>query len=100
MSTGPNIRRIAELAALALTEKESARLEAEFSAIVAFIGELSQAGADELPVTNQVTDLENVYRSDDVVGYPHHRTLVEQAPASSRGLVRVPGIFHEDEHAD
>jgi len=100
MKSGPDVHRLAELAALALTKEEAARLEGEFAAIVAFIGELSEAKVDDLPTTNQVTDLENVYRRDDVVAFTHHRTLIESAPDSVDGLVRVPGVFSGDEDAD
>lgn len=95
MSDPHHLERLARLSTLALSADELAALANEFEPIVDFIDQLSAAPAADLAMTNQVTDLENIYRRDDVVQYEHHRTLVDLAPAVSDGLVRVPGVFSE-----
>lgn len=90
-----HIERFARLANLDLQPEELAALSGDFANVVAFINQLQSAQAEDLPATNQVTDLENIYRVDDVVQYEHHRTLVELAPSTADGLVRVPGVFAE-----
>jgi aspartyl/glutamyl-tRNA(Asn/Gln) amidotransferase C subunit len=95
MSNDYQIERFARLANLNLQPEELAALSGDFENVVAFINHLQSAPAEDLPVTNQVTDLENIYRIDDVVQYEHHRTLVDLAPSTVEGLVRVPGVFAE-----
>lgn len=95
MSDPHHLERLARLSNLALSADELAALSNEFEQIVDFISQLEAAPAADLAVTNQVTELENIYRVDDVVQYEHHRTLIDLAPAVTDGLVRVPGVFSE-----
>lgn len=93
--TDPEVQlpQLAQLVRLELTPEEADELAQEFSAILQFVSSLQAAEVEGIPVTNQVTDLENIYRADDVVASIHHRTLVELAPNREGDLVRAPGVF-------
>lgn len=90
-----DIDRIAALSNLELSGEGRASLERDCASIVEFVGKLQRVDTSETDVTNQVTDLENVFRADDVVPFPHHRAIVEGSGRRHENLFRVPGVFDE-----
>ncbi len=91
-----DIDRIAALSNLELSETHRQSLEKDFDSIVEFVGELQRVDTAETAVTSQVTDLENVFRADDVVPFPHHRTIVEGSGRRHEDLFKVPGVFSDE----
>ena len=90
-----DIERIAALSNLELSEASRASLGKDFSSIVEFVGALQKVDTTETGVTCQVTDLENVFRADDVVPFPHHRAIVEGSGRRAESLFKVPGVFDD-----
>jgi len=95
-----DIDRIAVLSNLQLSDKDRTSLEKDFASIVDFVGELQRVDTTETDVTNQVTDLENVFRADDVVPFLHHRAIVEGSGRRHESLFRVPGVFDDGDPHD
>jgi len=91
-----DVDRFAALSNLELSEESFGPLKKDFAAIVDFVGELQRADISETEATNQVTDLENVFRADDVVPFPHHRAIIELSGRRHENLFRVPGVFDEE----
>ncbi|MBI4092620.1 MAG: Asp-tRNA(Asn)/Glu-tRNA(Gln) amidotransferase subunit GatC [Candidatus Kerfeldbacteria bacterium] len=94
----PEVSHIAQLGNLELAAEERDRLASDFRQILEFINELEKLDLVEVPITSQVTELENVYRPDEVVLFEHHRTLLEHAPHRHQNLIKVPGVFHSEEN--
>ncbi len=88
-----DIDHVARLANLELAAAERSRLQDEFHRIIAFVETLRTKDADEAAVTNQVTDLENIYRSDTVEPFPHQRSVLEAAAHRHDDLIRAPNVF-------
>lgn len=93
----PSIDQLATLGNLRLSAPERATLEKEFSAILGFVEKLRSARVEEIPVTNQVTELENVYRGDQAEHFQHHRTLIESASYHDGSLFIAPAVFGDEE---
>ncbi len=93
----PSIDQLATLGNLRLSAPEWATLEKELAAILGFVEKLRSARVEEVPATNQVTELENVYRGDQVERFPHYRTLIESASHHDGSLFIVPAVFGDEE---
>lgn len=59
------VRRIAHLARLELTEEEEARYASELTAILSYVEMLKELDTAGIPETSQVTGLTNVTRTDE-----------------------------------
>ena len=90
-----DVRHLATLSALKLTDDEVEGLRTDIASILTYIEQLSQLDATGVVPSYQVTGLANVGR-DDVVddGGLSGVDLVEQlAPASERGQFKVPKVL-------
>lgn len=61
------VQHIAKLAHIALTEEEIERYRTELSTVFEYIDQLNEVDTEGVPVTSQVTGLENVWREDEIV---------------------------------
>lgn len=100
MKSGQNIDQMAALGNLELSPADRTRFSKEFQDILKFVGALQTVSAEDASETAEVTDLENVFRRDDVVPFIHHRALVERAPYRRGDLIRAPGVFSAEGDAD
>ncbi len=92
-----NVNRIAVLANLDLRPAELRVRAQEFSAILEFVNALKDIKVESVQPTVQVTEVENVFRQDDVIAFAHHRTLLEHSPHRHGDLFRVAAVFNQDE---
>ena len=87
------IKHIADLAKLGLSPEELEKFSDELSHILEHYGQQIQE-VDTDQVDLNLVAQENVsLRSDEVKSFVDPQKLVEAAPESKNGLVRVPGIF-------
>lgn len=93
MSDTPDVERLAELARLELSEKEAAQFREELSSILAYVGQVQEASTDG-PDT-LAGDVENVFREDEIshAGGEHSERLLEEAPDTQDGYVKVNKIL-------
>lgn len=89
-----DVQRLAQLSGLQLDDAEATALVGDLDAIVGHIEQLGELDTSGVEPTYQVTDLENVYREDEVVDYGVSReTLLELAPAQADNQVKVPKVL-------
>jgi aspartyl-tRNA(Asn)/glutamyl-tRNA(Gln) amidotransferase subunit C len=62
-----DVKHVAKLAKLDLTEDELKKFLSQLSSVVDYISELSEVDTDKIEPTSQTTGLEDVYREDVVV---------------------------------
>ncbi len=91
-----DIERVEALANLIVDPGKESAIEDDFKSIMSFVDEIHDTDTTETAATEQVTDLENVFRSDDVVEFRHHRSMFEMTPHRENGMYRVPGVFSDD----
>ncbi len=87
------IKRLAELAALALNEDEMASLESDLKDIFVMIEEINSFDTEGVVPTAQITGLKHVVRADEVKDYgvtPDE--LLRAAPDSDGDSIKVPSV--------
>ena len=90
------VRHVAMLARLAVTDEEVEALAPELNAILGYAEQVGEVAADDVPPTVHPVPLENVLR-EDVPGEVLDRDeLLAGAPESEDGLLVVPRIVSED----
>ena len=91
--TDEQVKRVAELARIALTPEQVERFSKELSTILTFVEELNQVDTKGVAETSHVTGLSNVVRADDPHAPVDRQTFLDGAPAHQQGQVKVPGVF-------
>lgn len=85
-----DIRKLARLCRLRLTDEEVARYQNELSEILAYVEQLQDVDVTGLEPTSQVTGLTNVVREDSVIDYGvTPQELLENAPAKEANQFKV-----------
>lgn len=60
------VRKIANLAKLVLSEKEEEKFQTQLSGVLSYIDKLNEVDTSKVKPTSQVTGLENVFKQDNV----------------------------------
>ncbi len=89
------VKKVAKLANLPLSDEELTTLTPQLSAIVDFVSKLQEINISTVPTTSQVTGLENVWREDvvDSTNQLSQEEALKNAPNSHNGMFMVPAIF-------
>ncbi len=94
--TREDVKKIAHLARIELSEEEQREFEKDLSSILDFIGKLNELNtADVIPVTGGTTK-ETVFREDtqiDVTLEGNAAMLIADAPETERGFIKVKKVF-------
>jgi aspartyl-tRNA(Asn)/glutamyl-tRNA(Gln) amidotransferase subunit C len=89
-----DVRHVAMLAQLALTDDELRTLAPQLQQILAYADQVSEVAADDVPPTSHPYPLRNVFRDDDRVDEPlTPEQVVANAPQSEADQFRVPPII-------
>ena len=89
------VKRIAALARIALTEQEEAAYEKELSSVLEFVAELAKVDTADVAAMTGGTDLINVMRADTAREADTHdsASLIDQMPKRRNGVLEVPSVF-------
>ena len=88
--TAEQIKHVASLARLKLTDEEVKSLNME--AVIEFADKLSELDASDTAPTNHISDIYNVFREDEVVESFDRDDILKNAPQKARGCVLVPKV--------
>ena len=91
--TRDEVRHIARLARLGLSEEEEARLERELSAILDHVRALEAIDTEGVPPTAQSFDLVNIEREDEARRSLERDALLANAPRREDGYLRVRAVL-------
>lgn len=92
--TTDDVRHLAQLSSLQLTEDEVASLQGDIANILDYIKQLDELDTEGVEPTLQVTGLENVWRDDTVDdGGIAPETLLALAPEQAEHSVKVPQVL-------
>lgn len=89
------VRNTAQLARLALSEEESARLQEQLSSILGHIAVLQEADTSEVPATASVSPLRDVLSVDRSRPSEPPAVMLENAPAREDDYIRVRAVLEE-----
>jgi len=87
--TVEQVRHVAELARLGLSDDEMQRLAGELSQILDYIDQLEQLDTSAVEPTAQVGGLVDVFREDGIEASLPVQVALANAPASEGGYFRV-----------
>lgn len=89
-----DVQRLAQLSSIALSDSELDALAPDITNILGYIDQLSAIDTDGVEPTYQVTELENVWRADEIDDYGINRDdLLALAPDSKDGQIKVPKVL-------
>jgi len=89
-----NVRQLARLCQLKLTDEEVEKFQAELSQILTYVDKLQAVDTLGLEPTSQVTGLTNVVRADELLNYGiNPDDLLKNAPAVEDHQFKVKRIL-------
>lgn len=87
------VKHVANLARLAITEEEAQKFANQLDKIIGFAEQLNELDTDNIEPTSHVLDIKNVMREDIAqAGLPVEEVL-KNAPEHENGQIRVPSII-------
>ena len=89
-----DVHHLAQLSSLQLDTNQVESLRLDLENIVGYIEQLSELDTTGVEPTYQVTDLQNVWREDEVDDYGVTReSLLALAPAADKNQIKVPKVL-------
>ncbi|GHI00601.1 Asp-tRNA(Asn)/Glu-tRNA(Gln) amidotransferase subunit GatC [Neobacillus kokaensis] len=89
------VKHVANLARLAITEEEAEKFTKQLDSIIAFAEQLNELDTENVQPTYHVLDMKNVLREDiPKPGLPQEEVL-KNAPEHKNGQFKVPSILAE-----
>jgi len=89
-----DVTYLARLTAIALSDEEIEGLRVDIASILGYVDKLKELDTSGVEPTYQVTDLENVWRSDVVDDYGVSREeLLKLAPEVENNQIKVPKVL-------
>lgn len=95
MISKEQVEHIAKLARIELSEEEKEKFTQDLSSILDYVEKLKQVDTSKTKPISQVTELENIMRSDDIkYELPDTRSkLLKEAPKRKGDYFQVPKIL-------
>jgi aspartyl-tRNA(Asn)/glutamyl-tRNA(Gln) amidotransferase subunit C len=96
MISKEEVKKIAGLARIDVSEDQLEKYQTELSAILDFVGQLSKAETSGVEPIRQITGLESISRKDEdknLIDQSIGQELVSQSPENRDGYVEVPEIM-------
>ena len=93
--TMEEVKHVAKLAKLNLSEKELTKFQKQLSDVIDYINKLREVNTDEVEPTSQVTNLENVFREDEVKPSLTQKEVLSNTNSSHDGFFKVKAVFEE-----
>lgn len=87
------VRHLAALSEINLTDDELASLTADIDKIVDYINQLNELDTEGVEPTFQLTGLRNVWREDKIEPQLPREQLLSLAPAAENNQVKVPKVL-------
>ncbi|MGM9928325.1 MAG: Asp-tRNA(Asn)/Glu-tRNA(Gln) amidotransferase subunit GatC [Bacillus sp. (in: firmicutes)] len=88
-----DVKHVAHLARLAVTEEEVQQMTKELDAIISFAEQLNELDTTNVKPTFHVLDMTNVMREDVAKPGLPVEDVVKNAPNHKDGMIRVPSII-------
>lgn len=90
-----DVRHVARLARLALSDEELVRMRAEMSAILDYMDKLRSLDTAGVEPTSHAVPLRNVMREDEPIPSQPREDMLANAPDRDGDTFRVPRIIEE-----
>src|SRR5690606_3194503 len=84
-----DVRHVAVLARLGLSDDEQEMMRQQLSSILGHISALNELDTEAIPPTASVVPLTNVWRDDEVTGSLPREAVLQNAPRQNEGYFEV-----------
>ena len=88
-----DVRKVAQLARLALASEEEVQLIGDLNQILDYVAALDELDTAGVAPTSHVLPLSNVFREDEVTPSLPQAEALANAPSSGHGHFRVPKVI-------
>jgi aspartyl-tRNA(Asn)/glutamyl-tRNA(Gln) amidotransferase subunit C len=89
------VRKVAHLARLELTEDEETQFSSQLSSILDYFEQLGELDTNDVEPTTRAIDVANITRTDAQAAYADRDRILESAPDRDADYFRVPQILNE-----
>ncbi|WP_068676878.1 Asp-tRNA(Asn)/Glu-tRNA(Gln) amidotransferase subunit GatC [Oceanobacillus sp. Castelsardo] len=89
------VKHVAHLARLAVTEEEVEQLTKDLGAIIEYAEQLNELDTENVEPTTHVLEMKNVMRKDEARQWITQEDALKNAPDKKDGQFRVPSILAE-----
>jgi aspartyl-tRNA(Asn)/glutamyl-tRNA(Gln) amidotransferase subunit C len=93
MLTEKEVRHVAELARIGLTDEELEKFKSQLSTILDFVNQLQKLKTDNIKPLSQTTGLKNVFRQDLALPSLPQKDVLANAPATYKGYFKTKPVF-------
>jgi len=91
------VRKVANLARLNITEAEEVAFTTQLNSILEYFEQLNELDTSDVLPTTRAIETSNITRADQVNPFPHKKELLRAAPEQQGDFFRVPKIISSDE---
>jgi len=89
------VKYIAHLARLGLTEAEVGHFQTQLEVILEYVSKLEKLDVSQTPPTAHVLDIRNVYRPDEVRPSLDPQKILKSAPSREGSFFKVPKVIED-----
>ncbi len=93
MLTEEEVKKVAEMARIELSETEVAKFQKDLSSVLDYVDELKNVNTDGLEIVSSVTGLENVQRPDEPILVDYQEEIMANAPERKDKYYKVKSIL-------
>ncbi len=93
MLTEDEVKKVAEMARIELTDAEVAKFQKYLSSVLDYVEELKNVDTEGLDIVASVTGLENVERQDKAELVDYQENILSNAPQSKDKYYKVKSIL-------
>ncbi|WP_221568304.1 Asp-tRNA(Asn)/Glu-tRNA(Gln) amidotransferase subunit GatC [Alkalihalobacillus sp. TS-13] len=91
--TKEEVKHVAKLARLAVTEEEAEKFTSQLDAIIGYAEQLKELDTDDVEPTTHVLDMKNVLREDEAKPWLTNEEALKNTPDTQNGLIKVPAVL-------
>ncbi|EDX85326.1 glutamyl-tRNA(Gln) amidotransferase, C subunit [Synechococcus sp. PCC 7335] len=90
------VRKVANLARLELSESEQAQFTDQLNGILEYVQQLDELDTTDVPPTTRAIEVSNITRPDRLEVFAERESILDSAPDREENFFRVPKILGEE----
>ncbi|HLD11614.1 MAG TPA: Asp-tRNA(Asn)/Glu-tRNA(Gln) amidotransferase subunit GatC [Patescibacteria group bacterium] len=94
--TKEQVEKVAHLARIGLTLKDTKLFQEQLSDILTYVEKLNGVDTSKVSMTSQVTGLTNVFREDEASPSLSVEDVLSNAPKKKNNLFIIPAVFDQE----
>lgn len=91
------VRKVASLARLELSEAEEQQFTGQLNSILDYVQQLDELDTKDVPPTTRAIEVSNITRLDQLVTFPGREDILSSAPDREEDFFKVPKIMGGEE---